>query len=222
MNQIALIDFCRTAVNFQTSDPFLEYVLQREHPVRCKLLHNPVTENILQFFTRVLRVFGIRRYLYKLALIRQVKGLTYDELEAYGKGFYIEKIRPNLLAPTMELLAQFQEAGYIIIIVSGAFEFYINEFAKEHKIDRVITSHLGFDENNVCTGRLVTECMFEDKLADIEKMVSGIDDPKEMTVACSDSRSDLPMLSLCKRKIVLSEGKHQRWVTKDMEEIIWH
>ena len=40
--------------------------------------------------------------------------------------------------------------------------------------------------------------------------------------ACvTDSISDLPILDLCKEKIIISSNKHQNWVTGDMKEIIY-
>ena len=69
---------------------------------------------------------------------------------------------------------------------------------------------------------MLTACMGEEKIRDLkyymlENKIIGV-----FEVGLSDSDSDLPMLNLCKRKIVVSQAKHQDWVTEDMEEIVWN
>ena len=40
--------------------------------------------------------------------------------------------------------------------------------------------------------------------------------------ACvTDSISDRPILDLCRKKIIISSKKHQKWVTSDMKEIVY-
>ena len=72
-----------------------------------------------------------------------------------------------------------------------------------------------------CTGVLKTDCLGKSKVELIKQYfyinkINGTFD-----IAVSDSVSDLPLLDLCRQKIVISHNRPQKWVREDMEEIIW-
>ena len=71
------------------------------------------------------------------------------------------------------------------------------------------------------TGRIARECYGIDKIREIETHVAGHHINGIYELGMTDSSSDLAMLRLCRKKIVVSHGKKQSWVTADMEEIIW-
>lgn len=221
MNKIALFDFCGTITNYQTLDPYLEYVVSREMPEKYKFICNPALKYVLGLISMTCRLFGVRRYFYKRLLIKQMKGIPRDKLKAYGTEYYAQTVRKNLIGQTIELIRKCQKEGYYIVILSAGSDLYIEEFAREYGIDRIITATFGFDKQDICTGELLSECIGKGKMRDLEKAEKTIPKPREWSLACSDSRSDLPMLNLCKKKVVVSHNRHQDWVFADMQEIIW-
>ena len=221
MERIVLIDFCRTVVNFQTFDPFLEYVIECNKPVRYRLICNHISKTGIRLLERVLRKLHIENFLYKNTLLKQMKGITDFQLEETGKKYYDNKIRCNLIGQVIDILLDLKKNGYHLMIVSGGSDWYIRYFANEFGVDDVLTARLEI-VNGKCTGKMLTACMGEEKIRDLkyymlENKIIGV-----FEVGLSDSDSDLPMLNLCKRKIVVSQAKHQDWVTEDMEEIVWN
>lgn len=221
MEKVALFDFCGTIANYQTLNPFLEYVLRRERPIRHRLICNaPVRRMLLLMEGAAMRI-GYKHYLYKELLVRNMKGISRQKLEQYGAGYYQVQVRKNLVCSTVDLIKELQEKGRRIVIVSAGSAFYIECFAKEYHVNDVITAEFDFTESGICTGRLRSECMGSEKLERIQTYMKTAVTQGVYDIGCSDSRSDLPMLDLCQRRIVVSHGEHQAWVADDMEEIIW-
>lgn len=220
MEKLALFDFCGTIANYQTLGPYLEYVLRRESPYKYRILCNSISKSFFRIVERIINHAGVHCFLYKILLIHQMKGISSSLLDQYGTEYYQQIVKNNLICETTGLIRSLRENGYEIVIVSGGSGFYIKDFAVEYGIKHIITAEFGFADEK-CTGRLSSECMFEEKKRRIEAFICQQDKPCSCEIACSDSFSDMPMLELCRRKIVISHGKHQQWVTKDMEEIIW-
>ena len=218
--KIALIDFCETIADFQTLDPYLQYVVTQEHPRRGRILCSVFVKNSCVLITRAARALGWKHYLYKLLLVRQLKGLSRKKLEGYGKQYYEQRIKGHLIAPTIEQVLRLKKQGCRLMIVSGGSDLYIKHFAKEYGIDDVLSAQLEF-EDGICTGELLGECMGQEKPKMLRNYMQAHTIDGDFEAGISDSRSDLPMLALCRRRIVISRGRHQPWVTQDMEEILW-
>lgn len=220
MDKLALFDFCGTIANYQTLGPYLEYVLANEAPIKYRILCSAASKFVFRAVDKLIAKVGIHYFLYKLLLIHQMKGISRSVLKKYGTEYYQQTVRGNLISETVDLLGKLRKDGYRIVIVSAGSDMYISDFAAEYGPADLITAEFGFTDEK-CTGRLLSECMFEEKVRRIDAFIRESDKPCSCEIACSDSASDLPMLELCKRKIVISHGTHQRWVKKDMEEIIW-
>lgn len=220
MDSIVLLDFCGTVADFQTLDPYLQFVIKREFPSRYALLCNPVSIGVGRMATHILYKTGIRCSIYKQLLIWLLKGVTYDNLMEYGLEYYTQRIRKHLIEPTLRLIDKYQTEHYRFIILSGGLDFYISHFAKEFNIPDMICAQLEF-RKGYCTGRLLSDCMGNNKLTRLlnyvkEEKIDGI-----FKVAITDSQSDWPILRICKKKIIISHHIHQKWVTDDMKELIW-
>ena len=220
MKQVALIDFCETVVNFQTFDALLNFIIMNEYPKRYRIINNKFLIFLYEFITKVLRKFGWNGYLYKNVLIRQLKGITIWQLQDYGQAFYNQKIKGNFIEPTLDFIKKLKGQDYHIVIVSGGSHFYIKKFAEDFEIHDIITAQLQFKQNK-CTGVLERDCLGKNKVELVEEYFNKNNLNEIFDIAISDSLSDLPIFNLCRRKIVISKDKHQKWVTKDMEEIIW-
>ena len=218
--KIVLVDFCETIANFQTLDPFLEYVIRKVNPQKYYWICSPAVTNLCSVMTRIMQHVGITYYVYKHLLVKQLKGLGYNVIVECGKEYYREKVRDNLIAPTVELLRELQKEQYRIVILSGGSDFYIRCFADEIGIRDVLSAELVFS-GSVCTGKIKNECLGEDKVIILKKYIEEEKIAGVFSIGISDSQSDIPMLMLCKRKIVISHHKHQNWLTNNMEEIIW-
>ena len=218
--KIVLVDFCETIANFQTLDPFLEYVIRKVNPQKYYWICSPAVTNLCSVMTRIMQHVGITYYVYKHLLVKQLKGLGYNAIVECGKEYYREKVRDNLIMPTVELLRELQKEQYRIVILSGGSDFYIRCFADEIGIRDVLSAEFGF-AGSVCTGKIKNECLGENKVISLKKYIEEKKITGVFSIGISDSQSDISMLKLCERKIVISHHKHQNWITNDMEEIIW-
>lgn len=220
MERLALIDFCSTIASFETLDPFLEFVIARERPSR-RWLCAPVAKRALDFAGRALSKLTHRRcYLYKRALVRQLRGIERTQLEECGRDYYRQRICDHLVDAAVEKLRELREAGCRTMIVSGGSDFYIGHFAREFGVTDVISARFAF-AGGACTGRFETECLGDEKIGELRAYMAREGIEGEFAAGMTDSRSDLPLLKLCERKIVVSRGGHQEWVKGDMEEIVW-
>lgn len=220
MERIALVDFCETIVSFQTYDAFLKFVLMNESPQYCKIIISKGFIRIYGILEKILKKVGINRFSYKKLLTYQTKGMNYNLLKRYGKDFYLKKLKSNFITPTIDLIKDLQKENYRIILVSGGSDLYIKQFADEFGINDVLTSQIEF-KNGVSTGRLISDCMGWNKVQLVKEYIKKRKIQGIFEIGISDSKSDLPVLNLCKRKIVISRDSHQHWVENGMEEIVW-
>ena len=217
---VALIDFCETIVDHQTFDPFMEYILQHERLTRYRLICNPVVKMLCRLITRILFMLGRPVYAYKNLIVAQTKGISIERLEELAASYYTVCLQPHLIPQTMELLNELKAQGFELVIVSGGCNLYITYFAKTLGISVIMATELEISDG-VSTGKLKTDCMGSEKVERVQKWMADKGLIGKCGVGVSDSISDMPMLSICERKIVISRHKHQDWVTPEMEEVIW-
>lgn len=220
MVKLAIIDFCETIANFQTLDPFLEFVLLNERTMAYRILSNKATKFFLGLLTRILFHFGHCHIIRKKVMVMAMKNVSVKKLNEYGETYYTSRVRPCLIPETIKLIEQFKMDGYSTVIVSGGSQFYIQYFMRDYGIDGIVSTEIEI-KNGKCTGRLLRECLRTEKVEMLNEYIRENNLSVIEKVCVTDSESDLPLLSVCERKIVISHNAHSKWVTKDMEEIIW-
>jgi len=221
MEKTVLLDFCGTVVNFQTFDPFIEYVLRNERPISYKLICNPCMRKICYVLTKIQRFMRKDYFLYKVILVRCLKGMHLQKIQQNARKYYNVQIQRNFIMPTVELIEKLRKAGYRIILLSGGSKWYIDYFAGSHGIKDVISTELEI-KDGLLTGKIKKDCVGEEKIEMLKEYISKHKLNVSFEIGITDSSSDIPMLNLCKRKIVLSKERHQEWLGIEMEEIIWN
>lgn len=220
MEKTVLLDFCGTVVNFQTFDPFIEYLLRNERPIYYKFICNWCIKRLCYYFTKTWKVFGKNYLLYKILLVNGLKGMHVRNIQKNARKYYDEQIKGNFIRPTIKLIEKLRRDGYRIILLSGGSKLYIDYFAKRYGIEDVISTELE-TKDGLLTGKIAKDCMGEEKVKMLREYISKYKLEVSFEIGISDSSSDIPMLDLCKRKIILSKERHQGWVGTEMEEIVW-
>jgi HAD superfamily phosphoserine phosphatase-like hydrolase len=219
-DRVALFDFCETLANFQTADAYVDYVRYRLNDERMLRLER------LQICLRKIKLIQlldkITRYRYsinKRIKLWQLKGHQLSELDELAKGYYMEKIRPNLIPDMVEKLLDLKSSNYSILLVSGGYDIYLRCFADEYELNGVISTKIGF-KNNVCTGRFDGyDCLRDGKVKLLNKYY--LSKPK-YSCGFSDSSSDIPFLRWVNDGFVVSRNNHQEWSSQNnFKEIIW-
>ena len=150
-----------------------------------------------------------------------LKGLDYKTIDKLAENFYKEVLEPNLIKETIFKIKDLKSKGHRIVIVSGGCDLYIKYFSEKYGIKDIISTKITF-RNNVCLGKMLwKDCMGKNKLSYLYKYMKENNIKASINYCITDSLSDLPLLNISKNKIIVSKQKHQKWVSNDMEEIIW-
>lgn len=218
--KIALFDFCETLANFQTADPYVDFVRAKVGTSRMKrweivkFLFNQ--SRLLQF---LLIKFSRNPSVGKSIKLYQLKGLREELLEELGFQYYREVIKPNLISETCEELLRLKREGFKIYIVSGGYNLYLKWFVEDFGIDDFLSTKIAF-KDGVCCGRFEgKDCMREQKVKVLDIYFRQ---KPYYSVSYSDSESDLPFLRWSTTCYVVSKKHSQDWAKRmGMKEIIW-
>lgn len=218
--KIALFDFCETLTNFQTADRYVRYVMSKNTNVISKGL-----QYYLQIFLEKSKIsavlFRLGININKFMLLNNLKGLSYDVLNQEAKNYYQEEIKPNLIKETIQELKRLKADNYEIVIVSGGYDIYLHYFAQEYNIDQLLCSNLLFKES-AFTGSLDgKDCMGDEKVVRLKKLLDKCNVDSYESIAYSDSISDLPFLKFANQAVVVSR-KPQKWAKSNhFNTLLW-
>lgn len=219
---IVLVDFCDTVVKFQTFDPFIKRILYGERRKMYYLSSFYPVRVLFYLIQKIIERFGVETSAYKRFIVCLLKGISKDAIDIYANDYVEVVLENNLIPITARLLDQFKKDNYRIILLSGGCKSYLDIFAKKHGIEDVIATEIKF-QNGKAVGRYSgIDCIGNNKVKML-KAYLGVSTLESSSFAAglTDSYSDMPMLELCKRKIIISKEKRQIWVTENMEEHIW-
>ena len=219
MKKIVLLDFCGTVVDYQTAIPFLWDVIKNNtNPVKFFFLRK-ILSRLVYLTDRFVRHFVEGRHLLKSFVIRSTRGIPRSEFDNMAVGYYEHQLKPHFIEETIRLVRHYQETGYEVILLSAALDFYLTLFAREYGISKIICTNLEFVDG-VSAGRIKgTDCIDHFKPILFRKQHGQIQ--SEEIIGITDSITDIPMLNLCDKKIVISKNTHQNWLDSTMEEIIY-
>jgi len=155
----------------------------------------------------LLRRLGLisRPTLMQLAL-RTVQGKSRADVEGIGQELYESALKPHIAeAGLLEIEAKRNE-GYIILILSGAFDFLLGPFCADQNIDLWHSTRLGYDLDR-CTGFLEgSENLAEAKSLYVQELFKGRDVDWHGSSVYSDELTDLPLFSLVGNKYFITRN----------------
>lgn len=222
MKQVVLLDFCGTVVDFQTFNPFILYILKKKRKYIYNIYSKGCFKNFCCFANKIWNIFGINDDYYKTRLVRATKGIAEDEFFDIGKEYYDCYVNKRIINVVITEILRLQSLGYDIWIVSGGSKYYIDCFSKLYGISNIISTEIEM-RNGKSTGRISgKDCVGVNK---IHKINTFLQNRNLINVSfregITDSIMDIPMLKICEDKLVISKGEHQKWVTKQMRELIY-
>lgn len=225
IKKIAFFDFCKTLVGFQTADAFVDYVRMKDGNYYMKILE--ITLKLLYRF----RMLAILNILFpdltpsKKIKLLQLKGLKFEKLNELAKSFYDEVIKPELILPVITEMQMLSQKNYEICLVSAGYSIYLKYFTEDHQIKHLISTEIAFnDKGNRCLGVISgKDCIHIEKVKRLKSYFAGQDVNYNDSISFSDSISDLPMLLLTGKGMVVSRAYSQSWCHYyKFEEIIWN
>lgn len=212
--KLILFDFCETLVDFQTADAFVDFVLQRSGRGRNKIIQ------MLSSALYRLRLIAVANKLVpglnlsKRLQLFQLRGLSTAQMAEWSRAFVEEKIRPNIIPELWQKLREHQQAGDMIVLVSGGYEDYLSEFARQEHIPFVLGTRIG-RKNNQLTGFFEgPDCLQTQKVHRVQQWLSAQNRSFDTSVLYSDSITDMPLFKWVDHPIVVSKNQSQAWAQK--------
>lgn len=221
-DKVVLLDFCGTIVPFQTANLFVDYVAKKK-PTK----HSKRTKKWMSFLNEIRLIGAMRRlfptwYIDKRFILYMLKGKTETELRTEAKNYYEDLIKPNFIKEVLDEILKLKDEGFLLCILSGGYDIYLEEFAKEFGIKHIISSCIEF-KDSLATGRMVgKDCMNKNK---IRLLRNHFPDDSDLSgwYFFSDSITDLPVLQLVGHPVVISNGESQKWArSRSIKEIIYN
>lgn len=127
------------------------------------------------------------------------RGWRREQLQTlFADALAVSRAAGDFFNDTAERITWHKEQGHHVVLISGMFDLYIDEYVRAVGADAGIGSVLGFDANGVCTGRIAGDTIGgETKLHAMQRYLAHEElstDP-QTHYAYADSYSDVPMLS---------------------------
>ena len=212
--KIVLFDFCETLVDKATGDGFIEYFLRlngKYVPLLKFLLYKTKTYWIL---SKLLKLKGS-----KLSKLGLVKGCSYEMLDDAARK-YCEALIQHHQTDIVDKLKEHFNRGDKIVIISGGYDIYLKYFYPE-MINNLLCTHISFSDG-FCDGEFSgMDCLGLNKILKLKEVVDKADFYNNETIFYSDHHSDLPLLLMVDKGIVVSDKLSQKWAkTYNLKELI--
>lgn len=199
--RIAIFDLDGTLSRRDTYVDFLLFCL-RKNPKRLACL--PAL-----FVWLVAHKAGLRsnHWLKARYLASVAGGIGQGELSAMADQFVDLTLAKNIKRPALQELSQLRSEGYVLVLATASFGFYVHTLAERLNFDEVLCSEAEFDAHARLTGAISgNNCIGTEKARRIkalaaEKGWGGLE------LGYSDSRVDLPMLELVDTALVVDPSR---------------
>jgi HAD superfamily hydrolase (TIGR01490 family) len=217
---VAIFDFCETLIQYQTADKFIDFVLTnrkvKRHtwPFISKILRNRYLSIFMgKFFPKL--NFGKRMKLLSL------RGVGEEELFSLAK-LYALQINKDVIPELIEKLHWHKANGHCLVLISGGYEPYLNEFKQIMAFDYVLGSRIEIKNHRVSGFMAGEDCMFGEKVERFKALIKEHHLKVDQTFCYTDSITDLPILDYVTVPIAVSKKYSQSWAEKrNFEQIIW-
>jgi HAD superfamily hydrolase (TIGR01490 family) len=173
-------------------------------------------------FKVVLRRLGLVKSEHlKRKVVAEFKGWSRDKLADFGQFLYKQELRPFLRPAALEELKRCRIEGLLPVVVSGAFDFFVQPFCAEHEIDVYVCTQLAFSLD-VCLGCLQEpEMRAEHKRTALRQLFSEYEIDWEGSCAFTDELSDLPLLEMVGRPCLVNRVGFWRHSSPQIQQVRW-
>ena len=197
LQSVVICDVCHTLYGVNTTAEFVRYATANIDTTR-QLAARLVTSRrspICYALAAATRLTGID--LGRRALLESLRGLAYEDIRQMAEKWVEDCLSEFEHGEVHTLLQQEQQKGAQIILASASLGVIVDAVARKFDAD-VVSSRLHRDTNGHLTGRLAvdaTGC----KHQLLEQTIDGT----EYVTVITDNESDLPLLRIADRPIVV-------------------
>lgn len=187
---VAVFDLDGTISDRDTYVHFLVFCLKKK-PLR--FLRTPVLPIYL-----IVHKLGLRsNHWLKARFLRTVvAGIAPAELTLITAEFVDVTMHTNIKEEALLELARLRGEGYLLVLATASFSFYVNQIFSALDMDELLCSSAQTDADGVLTGEIDGEnCIGEEKARRIQKLLCHRR-LKQVARGYSDSAVDFPMLKM--------------------------
>ena len=212
IRKVAIFDFCETMVCFQSADRFVQFI--NEHR------NNTFFVGLIEFLRkilnktrliRLLQAFDMNSYINKRLLLFELRGLTKCQIDIMAKEFFEEMIVPHFVPEVISAIYEYAEQGWEICILSGGYDVYLKIVQDYFSIKHLICTKLRFIDNTFTGLYDGKDCIGKEKVHALMKYFDNESFNDYESVFFTDSLTDLPMLQLCTRGVVVCKNSAPKW-----------
>lgn len=211
--KLAVFDVCGTLYSSNTTFDFLDWYFSKDKKY--------------QFFRKLSKTFLGKLLNYpfykfmKKDLIRLIgtsflKNKSIIEIEIASKKFVKERLYSKNKLDIIKLLENYKKKKYVIVLVSGSYEFLIKEIALEFEVNNFFATKLQ-NKNDSYTGKIGNDQLFN-KLVLIKTIYPKYQD----LIVVSDNLTDYSLLKAASKGfIVCNKRKHINfWKEKNLKNCV--
>ena len=130
-------------------------------------------------------------------------GLGGSQLEKLCVEFSELTLRNNIKPGALEEIHRLREQGYILVLATASFEFYVRLVFQALQMDELLCSKAEYDSSGRLTGELDgSNCIGEEKANRVLELLGQLGSPT-LERAYSDDKVDLPLFRLCAHALVV-------------------
>lgn len=195
--KVLLLDIDYTVINTDSMIDFFVYSLKTK-PIKT-IFKLPYVLIILVLHT--LKIVSLNKA--KEAVFSPIVNYTEGEIEQFFTNVLEQKINSNM----RQIIKKAKEENMFIIMITASPYAYMKYFKKYSYADEVIGTELEYTNLRYKNKIVGNNCKGEDKIVKIQALLAnkGLVIDFENSYAYSDSKSDLPMLSLVKNAYLVNK-----------------
>jgi len=153
---------------------------------------------------RKLRFVSSRRF--KNGILAALPSGDREALRRLGEELYVQRVRPLLRSRGLAELERRRREGYRVIVVTGAFDFLIGPFCREHELAECLCCAVARDEPSGTWRIDGAEMRGEDKVAAVLGYLGTEPVDWPGSTAYTDDVRDLPLVRMTGQRYLVVDG----------------
>tara|TARA_A100001015_G_scaffold319493_1_gene442527 strand:+ start:753 stop:1400 length:648 start_codon:yes stop_codon:yes gene_type:complete len=209
--QIAVFDVCDTIYRVNTTFSFLDHFFaNNKRYIYFRKITNFFPIKAFNYIYFKLFKLDIPRYCATLFL----KGKKVDEIQNYTHKFVYNDLATEINNDIFKMINQYKNEGYKIVLMSGSYNFVIEEVAQYFNADYFFASKLNI-KNKFYTGKYDKDILFTKKDL-LKKEFYKID----KLVVVSNNKSDLDLMKSADKSYAVCNKKSDIKFWKSYNNIV--
>ncbi|WP_297438896.1 HAD family phosphatase [uncultured Clostridium sp.] len=213
MDKILVVDLCNTLYKSNTTQDFFSYVFKVDEKYKTiKRKNSNIGFKVINKLSNKILKYDMSR-----ALITKIlKSKTSVEIENLVSNFIDEFLEKKKIEKVHQLISDYKNQGYKVIIMSASYGFIVKEIAKNLDIDGYISSEAEVI-NGIFTGKVSSDILYT-KFRVFKKKYLNYED----LVMITDNETDYDFAKQTKKSyIVINNHNKKFWEKKKEDKFIF-